>query len=80
MKLLFKCHFFINAGDKVVAVHSMRKGKVYLYRKLPPTVLVPSHGPFSSNWVLIECYLTSPSILGSMKSSGQIHFNGWDRV
>jgi len=23
VKLLFMCHFFINAADKVVAVHSM---------------------------------------------------------
>ena len=60
MKLLFRCHFLINATNKVVAVHSMRRGKVYLYRKLPPTILARFHGPFSSKQVLIGRYLTSP--------------------
>ena len=60
VKLLFRCHFLINATNKVVAVHSMRRGKVYLYKKLPPTILARFHGPFSSKQVLIGRYLTSP--------------------
>ena len=60
VKLLFMCHFLINATNKVVAVHSMPGGKVYIYRKLPPTILAHFHGPFSSKQVLIRRYLASP--------------------
>ena len=60
MKLLLMCYFLINAANKVVAVHSMPGGNVYLYRKLPPTILAHFHGPFSSKQVLIRRYLASP--------------------
>ena len=41
MKSLFRCHFFINAANKVVAEHLMWRGEVYLSRKLPPTIFAP---------------------------------------
>ena len=80
VKLLFSGHFLINAADKVVAKHSMRRGKVYPFRKLPPTVLTHSLGYIPSNQVLIKHYLAYPSLLGSIKSPGQIRFYGWDHV
>ena len=70
MKLLFKCHFLINAADKVVAMHSMRRWKVNLYRKHPPTALAPFQDTYSSKQALIQHYLASPSLLGSVKFSG----------
>ena len=80
IKLLFKGHFLINTVDKVVVEHLMWMGKVCSFRKFPLTVLIPSPGSIPSNWVLIKCYLASPSLLGSMKSLGRIHFYGWDHV
>ena len=80
VKLLFKGHFLINAADKVIAEHSMQRRKIYPFRKLPPTVLTHSAGSIPSNRVLIKHYLTYPSLLGSMKSSGRICFYGWDHV
>ena len=80
VKLLFRCHFLINAADKVVAVHSMRKGRVYLYRKLPPTTLASFHSTFTTKRVLIQHYLLSPSLLGLMKSLGRICFCRWNHV
>ena len=49
VKSLFKCHLFINAANKIVAGHSMRRGEVYLSRKLPPTIFASPYGPFSSS-------------------------------
>jgi len=42
VKILFRGHFFINAADRVVTEHSMRRWKVYPFRKLPPTMLILS--------------------------------------
>ena len=80
VKLLFRCHFLFNAIDKVVAVYSMRRGKVYLYRKLPPTALASFHSTFTTKRVLIQHYLLSPSLLRLMKSFGRICFHRWNHV
>ena len=42
VKTLFRGHFFINAVDKVLAEHSMRRWKVYPFKKLPPNMLILS--------------------------------------
>ena len=80
VQLLFRCHFLINTADKVVAVHSMRREKVYLYKKLSPIALASFHSNFTTKWVLIQHYLSSPSLLGLMKSLGQICFCRWNHV
>ena len=80
VKLLFRSYFLINVADKVVAVHSMQRGRVYLYRKLPPTALASFHSTFTTKRVLIQHYLLSPSLLGLMKSLGRICFYEWNHV
>ena len=46
--------------------------KVNFYKKLPPIALAPFHDASSPKRALVQHYLTSPSLLGPMKSSGGI--------
>ena len=67
-----------NVIDKIVAGHSMWRGKVCLSRKLPPTIFAPLmvlpllH---KLSWNTILYPFTSS---GSAKSSGRIPFYRWD--
>ena len=67
MKSLFRCHFLINATNKVVAGYSMRRGKVcFLGSFLPPSL--PSLWSFLFS---ISSHVTLFCILHSLISSGR---------
>ena len=58
MKLLFRYHFFIKVVDKVVAMHLMQWGKIYLLQEAsshhlgPPSLILALPNGSSRNAIL----------------------------
>ena len=73
VKSLFKCHLFINAANKIVAGHSMRRGEVYLPRKLPPTIFAPPIWSF----LFFSGFHETLTILSPLSSLGRRSPQSW---
>ena len=70
MNLLFRCHFLINAADKAIASHLMRRQYVNFHKKLLLNTLTFSLNAILSTRVSKRYFVPSFLLYGQTPSSG----------